>query len=71
MSRREKNGIISMEADLIKHGRDAELKLKGYIDAANAPDIHKIPTGADRSSVALSIPVWTCTPRAASSPRKT
>jgi len=35
---------MSMEVDLIKHGRDAELKLNGYIDATNAPDIDKIFT---------------------------
>ena len=35
---------MSMEVDLIKRGRDAELKLNGYIDATNATDIDKILT---------------------------
>ena len=35
---------MSMEVDLIKRGRDAELKLNGYIDATNAADIDKILT---------------------------
>ena len=35
---------MSMEVDLIKRGRDAELKLNGYIDATNASDIDKILT---------------------------
>ena len=35
---------MSMKVDLIKHGRDAELKLDGYIDATNANDVDKILT---------------------------
>ena len=33
---------MSMNMDLIKHGSDAELKLDGYIDATNAPEVEKI-----------------------------
>ena len=33
---------MSMKMDLIKHGNDAELKLDGYIDATNAPEVEKI-----------------------------
>ncbi|MBR3394991.1 MAG: STAS domain-containing protein [Firmicutes bacterium] len=33
---------MSMNMDLIKHGNDAELKLDGYIDATNAPEVEKI-----------------------------
>ncbi len=35
---------MNMEVDLIKRGRDAELKLNGYIDATNASEIDKILT---------------------------
>ena len=35
---------MSMKVDLIKHDRDAELKLDGYIDATNANDVDKILT---------------------------
>ena len=33
---------MSLKVDLIKHGRDAELKLNGFIDATNANDLDKI-----------------------------
>ena len=33
---------MSMEVNLIKHGRNAELQLNGYIDATNAADMEKI-----------------------------
>lgn len=33
---------MSLEVNLIKHGRDAELKLNGFIDATNAADLEKI-----------------------------
>ena len=33
---------MSMEVNLIKHGRNAELQLNGYIDATNAADVEKI-----------------------------
>ena len=33
---------MSMKVDLIKHGRDAELKLDGFIDANTANDLDKI-----------------------------
>lgn len=35
---------MNMEVDLIKRGRDAELKLNGHIDATNASEIDKILT---------------------------
>lgn len=33
---------MSMQIDMIKHGRDVELKLNGYIDATNAADVEKL-----------------------------
>jgi len=33
---------MSMDMKLIKHGNDAEVKLNGFIDAANASDVEKI-----------------------------
>jgi anti-sigma B factor antagonist len=33
---------MNLEVNLIEHGSDAELKLKGYIDASNAGDVEKI-----------------------------
>ena len=35
---------MRLEVNLIKHGKDAELKLNGYIDASNAADVEKILT---------------------------
>jgi len=36
---------MSMEVSLIKHGTDAELKLNGYIDAANAVEVESLLVG--------------------------
>ena len=33
---------MNLDIRLIRHGSDAELKLHGYIDAGNAPDVEKI-----------------------------
>ena len=35
---------MRLEVNLIKHGKDAELKLNGFIDASNAADVEKILT---------------------------
>jgi anti-anti-sigma factor len=36
---------MSLEVSLIKHGTDAELKLNGYIDAANAAEVENLLIG--------------------------
>ena len=36
---------MSLEVGLIKHGTDAELKLNGYIDAANAAEVDSLLIG--------------------------
>ncbi len=33
---------MSMEMNLIKHGREGELQFKGFIDAVNAPEVEKV-----------------------------
>lgn len=33
---------MSMEMNLIKHGQEGELQFKGFIDAANAPEVEKV-----------------------------
>lgn len=33
---------MSMDISLIKHGTQAELKLNGYIDANNAPEVENV-----------------------------
>ena len=37
---------MNLDINLIRHGNDAELKLDGYIDASNAPEVEKILTQA-------------------------